>query len=353
MVGPDRRRGSMVPAMKVDFYFPPVSPLVAAGEAARRAESLGYDGFFTAETSHDPFLPLAIVAHTSPSLELGTGIAVAFPRSPMIMAYTAWDLAAASGGKFILGLGTQVKGHIVRRFSGEWLPPGPRMRDYLLALRAIFRSWQEGVPLQHEGDFYRLSLMTPFFNPGPIEHPDVRLAIAGVGPYMARLAGELCEGFHVHPFHTVRYLDEVVIPNIRKGAENAGRSHVSVEMITTVFVVTGRNEEEINRSMAPTKAQIAFYASTPNYAGVLELHGWDFGEQLGAMSRRGQWGDMAQMVPDEVVHEVAVVAPLDSLGSAIRERYGDRINRVGFYALDGDQGWSDEEWLHLVEETRG
>lgn len=339
--------------MKVDFYFPPGSPLVATNESARRAESLGYDGFFTAETSHDPFLPLAIAAQTAPSLDLGTGIAVAFPRSPMIMAYTAWDLAAASGGKFILGLGTQVKGHIVRRFSGEWLPPGPRMRDYLLALRAVFRSWQEGTPLQYEGEFYRLSLMTPFFNPGPIEHPDVPLAVAGVGPYMARLAGELCQGFHVHPFHTVRYLDEVVLPNIEKGAEISRRPAKSVEMITTVFVVTGRNDEEMHRSMGPIKAQIAFYASTPNYAGVLELHGWDFGERLGAMSRRGQWAEMAGLVSDEVVHQVAVVAPLDSLGAAIRQRYGDRLNRVGYYALDDLQGWSDQEWRHLIETTRG
>ncbi len=342
----------MVAVMKVDFYLAPTSRLHEVPEEASRAAGLGYDGFFTAETSHDPFLPLALANRAAPQLDLGTGIAVAFPRLPTICAQTTWDLAALSDGRFILGLGTQVKGHIVRRFGGEWLPPGPRMRDYILALRAIFRAWQDGTPLSHNGEFYKLSLMTPFFNPGPIEHPDVPIAIAGVGPYMSRLAGELCQGFHVHPFHTVRYLDEVVLPNIAKGAAGAGRSLEDVQRITTVFVVTGRNQSEIEQAMEPVRSQIAFYASTPNYAGILDLHGWEFGEQLGALSRRGKWDEMAQLIPDAVVDEVAVVASLDQLGHSIRARYGDRVQRVGYYALENDRGWSDEEWTALVAATR-
>ncbi len=339
--------------MKVDFYLPPTTSLGLAGASAGWADAIGYDGFFTAETSHDPFLPLALAHRAAPTLDLGTGIAVAFARSPMVVAYTSWDLAALSGGRFILGLGTQVKGHIVRRFGGEWLPPGPRMRDYLQALRAIFYSWQEGVPLQYDGKFYQLSLMTPFFNPGPIEHPEVPLAIAGVGPYMARLAGEMCQGFHVHPFHTVRYLDEVVIPNLARGAAAVGRSPSEVEMIATVFGVTGRTQADLEQSMASAKLQIAFYASTPNYAGVLELHGWEFGERLNVLSRRGQWAEMAALIDDDVVAEVAVVAPLDRLGEEIRRRYGNRLQRVGYYALDQASGWTDDEWRHLVTTTRG
>ncbi|MDP3985077.1 MAG: TIGR03617 family F420-dependent LLM class oxidoreductase [Acidimicrobiia bacterium] len=339
--------------MKVDFYFPPPAPLSTVASTAARARVLGYDGFFTTETSHDPFLPLVIASQTAPDLDLGTGIALAFPRSPMIVAHTTWDLAALSRGKFILGLGTQVKGHIVRRFAGEWLPPGPRMRDYLLALRAIFRTWQEGVPLDYHGEFYRLSLMTPFFNPGPIEHPDVPLAIAGVGPYMSRLAGELCQAFHVHPFHTVRYLDEVVLPAMARGAESAGRGLDDVDRITSVFVVTGRTEAEIEQAMGAVKQQIAFYASTPNYAPVLELHGWDFGDKLRAMSRRGQWEQMAALISDDVVDEVGVIAPLDRLGEAIRVRYGNRVQRIGYYTLHDTHHWTDEEWRHLVSTTRG
>jgi probable F420-dependent oxidoreductase len=339
--------------LKVDYYYPPEESLHGVDAVVERAERLGFDGFFTAETRHDPFLPLALAARKSQHLTLGTAIAVAFPRSPTVMAHTAWDLAAASQGRFILGLGTQVKAHITRRFGGEWFSPGPRMRDYLLAMRAIFSAWQSGDRLAYEGEFYRLSLMTPFFNPGPIEFPKVPLAIAGVGPYMARLAGELCDGFHVHPFHTVRYLDEVVLPQMKAGADAAGRDLSDVQRITTVFVVTGRDQGEIEQAMTPVKAQIGFYASTPDYAPILELHGWDLSEKLRSMSRQGQWAEMAGLIPDEMVEEVAVVAPLDRLGPAIRDRYGDRVQRVGYYAIDQSARLPDELWAALVADTKG
>lgn len=339
--------------MKVDYYLAPGTPLAYVEAEAFRAATLGYDGFFAAETAHEPFLPLVIATRAAPELTTGTAIALAFPRSPMITAHVAWDLAAFTHGKFILGLGTQIKAHITRRFSGEWLPPGPRMRDYLRALRAIFNTWQTGEPLRYEGDFYHFSLMTPFFNPGPIDYPDVPLAIAGVGPYMCKLAGELCQGFHVHPFHTVKYLDEIVIPQMQAGADLAGRSLADIERIATVFVVTGHDETEIEQAMGPVRQQIAFYASTPDYAAVLDLHGWDFADKLRAMSRRGEWGEMAAVIPDDMIAEVAVVAPLEELGSAIRARYGDRLQRIGYYTVDGASSFSPGDWSQLISDTRG
>lgn len=337
--------------MRVDFYYPPGSPL-GARSAAEHAASVGYDGFFTAETTHDPFLPLVMAADTAPELDLGTSIAVAFPRSPMVTAMISWDLAEASGGKFILGLGTQIKAHITRRFSTEWDSPGPRLRDYVRSLRAIWDAWQNQTPLKYEGDFYRFTLMTPFFDPGPIKHPEIPVAIAGVGPYLSRLAGELCDGFHVHPFHTAAYLDQVVIPNIAAGAEAAGRSLDDCQRISTVFVVTGANDEEMAQSMEAVKQQIAFYASTPSYSGVLEASGWDFGPQLTAMSKRGQWMEMADIITDEVVSQVGVVAPIGELGPAIRRRYGDRIQRIGLYNVGGVAALDDDTLRQVVSDIK-
>lgn len=318
--------------MKVDFYFPP-SPPDGAADAAAQARELGFDGFFTAETQYDPFLPLAFASGRAPELEIGTAIAVAFPRSPMVTAMTAWDLARLSKGKFLLGLGTQVRGHITRRFSTEWMSPGPRLRDYIMSLRAIWDTWQNAVPLKYEGEFYQFTLMTPFFNPGPIPNPQIPVYIAGVGPYLSKLAGEICEGFHVHPFHTTTYLDQIVLPNMREGAESAGRSLDDVERVTTVFVMTGRNDEEIEDSKAAVRQQISFYASTPSYRPVLEANGWEFGDKLTALSKRGKWDEMPGQVPDEALNEVGVVAPVDQLGKAILDRYGDRVQRVGLYSL--------------------
>lgn len=294
---------------------------------------MGYAGFFTAETQHDPFLPIVSAAPAAPDLEYGTAIALAFPRSPMVTAMISWDLARMTRGKFLLGLGTQVKAHITRRFSTEWGSPGPRLRDYILALRAIWDTWQNAVPLKYDGDFYKFSLMTPFFNPGPIPHPEVPIYIAGVNEYLSRLAGELCQGFHVHPFHTTAYLDSVVLPNIDAGAKRAGRSLDDVDRVTTVFVMTGADDSEVEQAMAGVRQQISFYASTPSYRPVLEASGWEFGEKLHSMSRRGEWDKMPAEVPDEAVLSVGVAAPVDRLAEAIKDRYGTRVQRVGFYTL--------------------
>lgn len=335
--------------MKLDFYMP-AAPIDEAGPLARWAADVGFDGFFTAEIKHDPFLPLAVGAAHENRLEYGTGIAVAFPRSPMTTAYLAWDLAALTGGRFLLGLGTQVKAHIVRRFSGEWVSPGPRLAEYVAALRAIWASWQNGEPLKFEGDHYSFSLMTPFFDPGPIENPAIPIYIAAVGAWMSRMAGEVCDGLHVHPFHTIRYLDGSVLPELSAGAARAGKSANDVVAAASVFVVTGRNEKELEESKLRVRSQIAFYASTPTYRSVLEMHGWDFGDRLSAMSRTGQWAAMADLISDEVLNEVAVVAPLDELGAAVAARYRGRLGRLAFYA--GEPSWTADQWGTLLESTR-
>ncbi|MGA8040822.1 MAG: TIGR03617 family F420-dependent LLM class oxidoreductase [Acidimicrobiia bacterium] len=337
--------------MKVDYYYPS-GQLAAVPEAAHTARRLGYDGFFTAETQHDPFIPLALAGVAEPELELGTAIAVAFPRSPMVTAMIGWDLAQMSAGKFMLGLGTQVRGHIVRRFSTVWDSPGPRLREYIQSMRAIWDCWQNSKPLEYTGDFYKFSLMTPFFDPGPINHPEIPVYIAGVGPYLSRLAGEECQGFHVHPFHTVRYLDEVVLPAIEAGAESRGRAMSEVERVTTVFVVTGETDAEIERAMEPVRQQISFYASTPSYRPVLEANDWDFGAELSAMSKRGQWDRMPGVVPDDAVTSVAVVAPIDRLGTAIKDRYGDRVQRVGLYTIGSVMGLDDDALQTVIGQLR-
>lgn len=337
--------------MKFDFYFPP-SPPDTAVDLAKSAAEIGYDGFFSAETQYDPFVPLAFASRAAPDLEIGTSIAVAFPRSPMVTAMTSWDLARLSRGKFMLGLGTQVRAHITRRFSTEWGRPTARLRDYILSLRAIWDTWQNSTPLRYDGEFYKFSLMTPFFDPGPIQHPDIPVYIAGVGPYLSALAGEVCDGFHVHPFHTTAYLDEVVLPNIAKGAAEAGRSVDDVERVTTLFIMTGETDSEVEQAMEPVRQQISFYASTPSYRPVLEASGWDFGDELHAMSKRGQWGEMVEVVPDEAVLEAGVAAPIDKLGQAIKDKYADRVQRVGFYTIGSAMGLDPDVIRQLIGDLR-
>ena len=318
--------------------------LRCAGDAARAADALGFVGLWTSETKHDPFLPLAIAANETERIELGTSIAVAFSRSPMEVAQTAWDLQDLSGGRFILGLGTQVKAHIKRRFSMPWDRPVSRLREYILALRAIWHSFQLEGPLIFEGEFYRHTLMTPFFNPGPIEHPEIPVYIAGVNTRLATLAGELCDGFHVHPFHSPEYVRRTVKPAIASGAEKAGRDPEEIELATSVFVVTGKKRAEIEDQREKARAQISFYASTPTYRTVLEAHGWEgVGERLGKLARDKQWNEMPRLISDEMLYAFAIEAPPDEAGSALKERYEGLIDRIALYTpfLPGHQ---DDFW---------
>ena len=339
--------------MKVDYYLPD-GDLEAVPRLAARARDIGYDGIFTTDTRSGPFLPIVAAAPAAPGLDFGTAIAVAFARSPMVVAQTAWDLASLAQGRFLLGLGSQIKPHIVRRFSMPWGSPAARLAEYIRALRAIWDTWQNGVPLRFRGEFYSFTLMTPFFDPGPIRHPEVPAYIAGVGPRMARLAGEMCQGYHVHPFHTIRFLREVTLPAMAEGARSAGRSLDSVELASMVVAVTGRDEEELAGMRRRVKQQIAFYASTPAYRPVLDAHGWDFGPRLTAMSKRGEWDAMADVVPDEAVDEVAVEASIDRLGEAVRARYEGVLDRVGIYTLgDALSAVTDDEWATIVAALKG
>ena len=336
--------------MKVDCFHPP-----GGGDgfgAADRAARAGYRGFWTSEVAHDPFLPLAVGTASGHDILLGTSIAVAFARSPMTLAYTAWDLARASRGRFVLGLGSQVRGHVTGRFGMPWSAPVPRMREFVAALRAIWHAWQTGERLRHRGEHYRHTLMTPFFDPGPIEHPDIPIHLAAVGQGMARLVGEVADGIHVHPFHTARYLAEVVGPAISAGAARADRDPDAVEVVAALFVVTGDDEAAMAMSAAEARRQIAFYASTPASAGVLETHGWDVAERLTLMSRRGEWEAMADVVDDEMLREVAVVARYDELADAIAARVGGAIDRLGVYPAGGPDPF-DERWLEVVAALGG
>jgi probable F420-dependent oxidoreductase len=322
--------------------------LRSVGDTARAADTLGFAGLWASETKHDAFLPLAIAADATERIELGTSVAIAFSRSPMEVAQTAWDLQDLSDGRFILGLGTQVKAHIRRRFSMPWDRPVARLREYILALRAIWDSFQTGGPLSFEGEFYRHTLMTPFFNPGPIEHPEIPVHIAGVNTGLAALAGEVCGGFHVHPFHSPEYIRKTIRPAIAEGAEKVRRDPESVELATSVFVVTGKSNEEIWEQRERMRAQISFYASTPTYRTVLETHGWEeVGEKLGKLARDKEWDEMPDLVTDEMLRTFTVEAVPDEVGSALRDRYKGLIDRVALY-LPFVPGERDTFWRATI-----
>jgi probable F420-dependent oxidoreductase len=303
-----------------------------ATASAAELERRGYDGVMSAETSHDPFLPLLLAAQGTERVDLMTSIAVAFARSPMTLAQTAWDLQAGSHGRFVLGLGSQIKPHITRRFSMPWSHPAARMREMILAIRAIWACWNDGTKLDFRGDFYTHTLMTPFFNPGPNPHGDARIFLAGVGELMTEVAGEAADGFICHGFTTRRYLDEVTLPALEKGRAKAGKTMDGFELSGPMFVVTGRDEAEMAAAAKGVRGQIAFYGSTPAYRKVLDMHGWgDLQGELNRMSKDGRWAEMGELIDDDILHEFAVVAPLDEVAAGLRARWGDVLGRLSFY----------------------
>jgi probable F420-dependent oxidoreductase len=343
--------------MHLDVAFM-TTPLTQIPALAQAAEALGFGAAWTSETQHDPFLPLTLVAEHTRRLQIGTAVAIGFARSPMTLAHTAWDLAAQSGGRFILGLGTQVKPHIERRFGMPW-PESPvnKLRELVLALRAIWNAWQTGEKLNVRGEYFKLTLMTPFFSPGPIAHPQVPVYIAGVNTGLARLCGEVCDGFHVHPFHTAAYLRDVLRPAIAEGAAKAGRDAPlaplapagsergsasgaggRIALAASVFTYASAAEREAARG------QIAFYASTPTYRPVLDHHGWgEAGERLSALAAQGAWGEMPKLVSDAMLSEFALEAPLAELAGPLRARYAGLVDRVTLYRPftpgPEDAGW--------------
>lgn len=318
-------------------------PLVTASldeatGAARAMEASGYDGAYTFEGPHDPFLPLVTAAAATERLELVTAVAIAFARNPMTLAQQANDLQLLSEGRFHLGLGSQIKPHIERRFSMPWSAPAARMRDLVLALRAIWRAWNERAPLHHEGPHYTHTLMTPFFDPGPNPFGPPPVWLGGVGPRMTEVAGEVADGFMVHPFCTERSLQEVTLPALERGRARAGAIGGRILLSLPVMVATGADEASMAAAIAAVRAQIAFYGSTPAYRVVLDVHGWgDLQPRLRERTAAGDWAGMADLVPDELLHAVAVVADPDTVATAIRARYGRHLDRVALntpYPMD-------------------
>lgn len=306
-----------------------VSQLSQVPAAARRLERRGYDGCWTAEINHDPFLPLTLAAEHTHSIELGTSIAVAFARNPMTVAQIGWDLQDYSGGRFILGLGSQIKPHIEKRFSMPWSKPVGRMREFVLALRAIWMSWSDGSRLEFDGEFYTHKLMTPMFVPPRHPYGDPRVFVAAVGDRMTEMCGEVADGLLAHAFSTQRYVREVTIPTLTRGIERAGRTRADIEVASPMFIVTGLDEQQMAAAAVATRKQIAFYASTPAYRSVLELHGWgDLQTELHSLSREGDWDTMGSLIDDGMLAEFAVVALVDDVVDKIRARCDGLIDRV-------------------------
>lgn len=337
-----------VARLSIDRGIP--SDLTAVPARAREIELQGYDGCWTGELAHDPFLPLLLAAEHTSRLQLGTSIAVAFARNPMLIAYLGWDLNTYSQGRFILGLGTQVQAHIEKRYGMPWSHPARRMREFVAAVHAVWATWQDGSRLSFEGEFYRHQLMTPMFTPEPQPHGVPRIFIAAVGDLMTRTAGEVADGLIAHAFTTRRYLDEVTAPALQSGLDAAGRSRETFELSCPVFVVTGENAEQFEASAAAHRKQLAFYGSTPAYRKVLELHGWgDLHTELHRLSRLGEWDTMATLVDDEVLAAFAVVAELPDVADALVRRCAGAIDRVlpGFPA-----GMSETAIATVLDDVR-
>jgi probable F420-dependent oxidoreductase len=321
--------------MKIDVDLDTGS-LESIATSARALEEAGYDGLWSAETAHDPFLPLVAAAQASGRADLGTAIAVAFARTPMTVAYAAHDLQAYSGGRFLLGLGSQVKPHIEKRFSMAWSHPAPRMREFICALHAIWDCWDNGTPLNFRGDFYQHTLMGPFFSPPATPWPRPRVMLAAVGEKMTQIAAEVADGIFLHAFTTERYIREATIPAIEAGLSAAGKSRQDIQVAHQVLVATGRTEEEMAEARHAVRQQIAFYGSTPAYKRVLELHGWgELADELHSLSRstrEDKWSAMADLVDDTVLSAFAVAAEPAHVADELVRRFGDLIDRLKFYA---------------------
>jgi probable F420-dependent oxidoreductase len=325
------------PRLKLDGGIP--NRLARVAEAVCALERDGYDGGWTAETSHDPFLPLVLAAEHTSRLELGTNIAVAFARNPMIVANVGWDLQAYSKGRFILGLGTQIQPHIEKRFSMPWSHPARRMREFVAALRAIWAAWTDGTRLRFEGEFYTHKIMTPMFTPEPHSYPAPKVFLAAVGEAMTEMCGAIADGHLGHPMVSRRYLEEVTLPALTRGMQRSGRDRSAFEVSAEVMVATGTNGDEMAAATAATRKQIAFYGSTPAYRKILDLHGWgDLHAELNRLSKEGEWDAMASLVDDDMLNAFAVVGPVDAIASALRKRCDGVVDRVLpiFYAASQD-----------------
>lgn len=319
-------------------------------QQSERVEADGYDGAWAAEVGHDPLLILAGAAGATSRLELGTGIVVAFARSPMITATMANDVQLLSKGRLLLGLGSQIKPHIEKRYSMPWSQPAARMREYILAMRAIWSCWNEGTPLNFRGEFYRHTLMSPFFNPGPNPYGPPKVFLAAVGERMTEVAGEVADGLLVHPFTTEKYLREVTLPALERGLTRSGRTRDDYQISLSALIATGQSEQERSVAAKRVRSQIAFYGSTPAYRGVLELHGWgDLQTELNSLSRVGDWDTMGELIDDEVLDTLSIVAPIDEAPARFLDRFGDIVDRFSVYA---PYTMSADQRLNIAREVR-
>lgn len=325
--------------------------LSRAAASAARSEAAGYDAVWVAETDRDPFFPLLMAAGSTERIQLGTGIAVAFSRSPMTLAATANDLHLASEGRHILGLGSQIKPHIEKRFSMPWSHPAPRMREFILAMRAIWDCWNTGSKLEFRGEFYKHTLMTPMFSPEPNPYGSPAVYLAGVGELMTETAGEVCDGFISHGFTTERYMREVTLPALERGRAKAGKTLDGFHFSYPAFIVTGANAADTAKATAATKQRIAFYGSTPAYKAVLDMHGWgDVHVALNTMSKQGRWVEMGDLITDDMLDAFAIVAEPSDLAGRLKARYGDIANRI---TVDLPKTTDPDLWASVLHDLKG
>lgn len=325
---------SLLPLGKLDPGLrEPETPLDIGrfAELAATAESVGLDAVLVEETKDDPFQLLALGATSTSTIQLGTSVAMAFPRSPTVTAMSAWSLAKLSGGRFLLGLGTQVRAHIERRYGLDWSAPAPWMRDYVLAMRAVWDAWQHRTPLAFESDHYDLDLMVPLFDPGPIEHPRIPVHIAAIGPNMCAVAGEVADGIRLHPVCTPRFIDEQVLPNLATGAARTGRAVSEVAVCMKPLIGTAPDERRLGPVVESVRARVAFYLSTPSYRRTFELHGWgDTAVEASTLSRAKRWEELPGLVSDEMLTTVATIGTYDEIAGRLRDRYRGRVDRIEF-----------------------
>ncbi|BBZ04209.1 LLM class F420-dependent oxidoreductase [Mycolicibacterium chitae] len=305
--------------------------ITTVADNARFLEDIGYSGLVVEETKDDPFTLLTLAAAATSRLHLTTGVTIAFPRSPTVMALNAWTLQKLSKGRFTLGLGSQVRGHIQRRYGMEWAPPGPWMRDYVAAVRAVWDCWQSGAPLNYEGEHYKLSLMVPLFNAGPIEHPNIPIHLASVNKYMCGVAGEVADGIRPHPVCTPSYIAEVMLPAVRKGAAKSGRDLDSFRVCMKPLVASARTEEELTPKIRDARARIAFYASTPGYAAAFQHLGLDeLAAEAKTLSKAQRWEELPVLIDDQILDQFAVIGTHDEIGQKLLDRYGDHVTDIEF-----------------------
>ena len=334
--------------MKIDGHLAPDWHSIP--DHVKKMEAQGFDRVGTAEMNHDPFMPLLLAAEHSETIEVGTGIAVAFARSPMILANIGHDLNSYSKGRFVMGLGSQIRPHITKRFSMPWGAPAPQMKELVQAMRAIWSNWYEGEPLRFEGKYYNHTLMTPAFTPEDKEYGAPKVTLAAVGPIMTEVAGEVADGLIIHPFSNEKYIREVTLPAIDRGLAKSGRSREDFEIAYTPFIVSGKDEETFEKSKLEAKNRIAFYGSTPAYKNVLAVHGWgDMQFELNKLSKEGKWAEMGEMISDDILNVMGVMGEPSGIVAEIQSRYGDFTDRTsgGFNFVDA------EHRVEMIAELRG